>query len=235
MRRIVVKKTLLLSLLLIFTFSLYAQETVRIAAYNVKQFPNVSNSNTIASNLKIVLNQIKPTILLAVELDGSDAVNQLLSNVLTQKYKASEEVKIYWGTGNECAVFYLDSLLTYLGSKMIPSDPRPIAEFKFVHKTTRDTLIIFGVHLKANTPTGDNSPNIIRRANSVDPLRSRTTQLNGNTNYIIAGDFNILTSTELAFQKLLDKSSPGYVYDPQDAVGYWANNSIFSYTHLFSQ
>lgn len=217
--------------MLVFTFSLYGQETVRIATYNLKQYPR---ANSAASYIKIVMDQIKPTIFLAVELDGTDAVDQLLVNVLTPKYKASTEVNIYWGTGNECAVFYIDSLLTYLGSNMIPADPRPFAEFKFVHKITRDTLIIFGVHLKANTTTGDNSVNITRRANSVNILRYRTSQFNGDTNFIVAGDFNILTSTELGFQRLLDQSYPGYVYDPQDAVGNWANNSSFAYTHTYS-
>ena len=124
----VVKRKLLLSLLLACTLSLYGQETVRIATYNLKQYPR---ANSAASYIKIVMDQIKPTILLAVELDGSDAVNQLLSNVLTPKYQASKEVNITWGTGNECAVFYIDSLLTYLGSSMIAADTRPIAEFKF--------------------------------------------------------------------------------------------------------
>ncbi len=228
------KKKLLPPLFLILTFSLYGQETVRIAAYNVKQFPNVSNSSSVAGYLKIVLDQIKPTILLAVELDGTTAVQRVLTDVLTPKYKASTEVNIYWGTGNECAVFYIDSLITYLGSSMITSDPRPFAEFKFVHKITKDTLIVFGVHLKANVTSGDNSPNITRRANSVTTLRSRTAQLKEKTNFIVAGDFNILTSTELAFQKLLDQTTPGYVYDPQDAVGYWANNSAFANTHTYS-
>lgn len=229
--RAVVKRKLLLLHMLVFTFSLYGQETVRIATYNLKQYPR---ANSAASYIKIVMDQIKPTIFLAVELDGTDAVDQLLVNVLTPKYKASTEVNIYWGTGNECAVFYIDSLLTYLGSNMIPADPRPFAEFKFVHKITRDTLIIFGVHLKANTTTGDNSVNITRRANSVNILRYRTSQFNGDTNFIVAGDFNILTSTELGFQRLLDQSYPGYVYDPQDAVGNWANNSSFAYTHTYS-
>ena len=172
----VVKRKLLLSLLLACTLSLYGQETVRIATYNLKQYPR---ANSAASYIKIVMDQIKPTILLAVELDGSDAVNQLLSNVLTPKYQASKEVNITWGTGNECAVFYIDSLLTYLGSSMIAADTRPIAEFKFVHKITKDTLIIFGVHLKAYPQE------TARRLSAVNSLRNRTLKLLPTANYIV--------------------------------------------------
>ena len=223
--RMAVKRKWLLSLMLIITLSLHGQERVRIAAYNVKQFPNANNA---ANYLKIVLNLIKPTILLTTELDGTDAVQQFLNNVLSTKYRASMEVNIYWGTGNECAVFYIDSLLTYLGSSTISAVPRPFAEFKFVHKITKDTLIIFGAHLKAYPEE------TVNRLNAVNILRNRTMQLRATTNYMVAGDFNIFTSTEPAFQKLLDQSSPGYFYDPQNAVGSWTDNPSFAHTHTYS-
>lgn len=214
MIRIVVKKKLLLSFLLTITFTLYGQETVRIASYNVKQFPSSSESN-----LKIVLNQIKPTILMATELDGATPVQRFLNNVLSPKYKASTEVTIKWGTGNECAVFYIDSLLTYLGSTMISAIPRPFAEFKFVHKITKDTLIVFGAHLKAYPEE------TASRLTAVNVLRNRTIQLKETANYIVVGDFNIFTSSEPAFQKLLDQSTPGYFFDMLNVIGNWNKNS----------
>jgi len=214
MIRIVVKRKLLLPILLIFTFSLYGQETVRIASYNVKQFPSASESN-----LKIVLNQIKPTILMVTELDGTTPVQRFLSNVLTPKYKASTEVTIKWGTGNECAVFYIDSLITYLGSNMISAVPRPFAEFKFVHKITKDTLIVFGAHLKAYPEE------TASRLTAVNVLRNRTSQFKLTANYMVVGDFNIFTSTEPAFQKLLDQSSNGYFIDMLNVTGSWNKNS----------
>jgi len=190
--------------------------------YNVKQFPA---NNNVPNDLRVIVNQIKPTILLITELDGSTAVTQFLNGVLTQKYKASLDVNISWGNGNECAVFYLDSLIIYLGSKMIPAETRPIAEFKFVHKFyPNDTLIVFGVHLKANTITGDNSLNIAKRAKAIDSLRSRTTRLDGIINYMVVGDFNILTSTELAMTKLTDTSKPGYFIDMLNVSGNWNRN-----------
>ncbi|MFA7228906.1 MAG: T9SS type A sorting domain-containing protein [Melioribacteraceae bacterium] len=221
----------ILTLLLIYTLSLYGQESVRVAAYNVKQYPSVPNADGIAGSLKIVLNKINPTILMATELDGSygeNAVIKFRDNVLSSKYKASTEVNITWGYGNECAVFYIDSLLTYLGSNMIPADTRPIAEFRFVHKFTNDTLIVFGVHLKAKPEE------TARRLSAVNSLRNRTALLKPWENYLVVGDFNIFTSAEPAFQKLLDQSSGGYFYDPQNATGNWTDNPSFAHTHTYS-
>ena len=222
------KRKLILFLVIIVNTVFYGQEIVRIASYNVKQYPN-NNSHT--NELKTVIGQINPDVLMLTELDGNTAVQQVLTNVLTAKYKASTEVSIYWGTGNECAVFYKDSLFTYLGSTMIPADTRPIAWFKLVHKITKDTLMIFGVHLKANT-SGPTDP--IKRSNEVDSLRKKTRLLSVKSNYIVLGDFNILTSSEAAFQKLLDQSTAGYFYDPLNSIGNWANNSAFAAVHTES-
>lgn len=222
------KRKIILFLLIITHTVFYGQEIVRIASYNVKQFPG---SNSHAAEFKTVINEIKPDILMLTELDGSGAVQSVLSNVLTSKYKASTEVSILWGNGNECAVFYRDSLFTYLGSTMITATTRPIAQFKLVHKITLDTLIIFGVHLKANT---SGPSDLTKRASAVDSLRKKTRTLSSKSNFVVLGDFNILTSSEPAFQKLLDQTLPGYVYDPLNSVGDWANNSAFAAVHTES-
>jgi len=215
-------KTLLYLLL---SCSLFAQEHIRIAGYNVKQFP--ANNNR-ASDFSRILKEFNPTILLTVELDGVDAVHQLLNNCLDSRYKASTEVTIKWGTGNECAVFYLDSVVTYLGHSLIAADTRPIGEFKFVNKSSNDTFYVFGVHLKAFPEE------TTRRLSAVNSLRNRTFRLKPTDNYLVLGDFNIFTSTEPAFQRLLDKNSSGFFIDMLDLNGSWNNNSLFASAATYS-
>jgi hypothetical protein len=220
------KKRILLLLLLVSFLPLCGQEKIRIASYNIDRYSNVTarnnngfyNTDSVTKSLKTILAQIKPAILMATELNGNDAVQKLLNGALPNGYKASSEINITWGYGNECAVFYVDSLLTYLGSNMIQADTRPIAEFKFAHKFTPDTLIVFGVHLKAYPEE------TTRRLNAVNSLRNRTAQLKSGANYIVAGDFNIFSSAEPAFQRLLDSSSPGFFIDMLNINGSWNNN-----------
>ena len=212
-------------LIIFITCSLFAQEQIRIAGYNVKRYPANNNHGT---DINKVLKSIKPTILLTVELDGKDAVQQLLANALDSKYKASTEVSITWGTGNECAVFYLDSVVTYLGSSMISADTRPIGEFKFVTKTTNDTFYVFGVHLKAYPEE------TTRRLNSVNSLRNRTVKLKPTDNYVVVGDFNIFTSTEPGFQRLIDQTSSGYFIDMLNLNGSWNSNPAFASASTYS-
>lgn len=215
-------KTLLYLLL---SCSLFAQEQIRIVGYNVKQYP--ANNNR-SSDFNRIIKAVSPTILLTVELDGTDAVQQLLSNVLDSRYKASTEVTIKWGTGNECAIFYLDSVVTYLGHNLIAADTRPIGEFKFVYKSTNDTFYVFGVHLKAFPEE------TTRRLSAVNSLRNRTFRLKPTDNYLVLGDFNIFTSTEPAFQRLLDRSISGFFIDMLDLNGSWNNNSLFASAATYS-
>jgi hypothetical protein len=67
----------------------------------------------------------------------------------------------------------------------------------------------------------------------VDSLRKVTDQLSPGSNFLVLGDFNIYDSDELAFQKLLDQSQPGYVIDALNLVGEWHNN--FSFRHFHTQ
>lgn len=204
---------------------LFAQGQIRIAGYNVKQFP--ANNNR-ASDFKKILKAVNPTILLTVELDGKDAVQQLLSNCLDSRYKASTEVNITWGTGNECAVFYMDSVVTYLGYNLINADTRPIGEFKFVNKSSSDTFYVFGVHLKAYPDE------TARRLNAVNSLRNRTLRLKSTDNYLVLGDFNIFSSAEPAFQRLLDQSTSGYFIDMLNLNGSWNGNAAFAAACTYS-
>lgn len=212
-------------LYLLLSCSLFAQEQIRIVGYNVKQYP--ANNNR-SSDFNRILKAVNPTILLTVELDGTDAVQQLLSNGLDSRYKASTEVNIKWGTGNECAVFYLDSVVTYLGHSLIAADTRPIGEFKFVNKSSNDTFYVFGVHLKAFPEETS------RRLSAVNSLRNRTFRLKPTDNYLVLGDFNIFTSAEPAFQRLLDRSFSGFFVDMLDLNGSWNNNPLFASAATYS-
>jgi hypothetical protein len=68
----------------------------------------------------------------------------------------------------------------------------------------------------------------------VNSLREVTDRLQSDANYIVLGDFNIYTSNEPAFQRLLDQSAAGYFLDPLNAPGDWNNNPNFAYLHTQS-
>jgi len=218
----VVKRKLLLPLLLILNIALFGQHQIRLMSYNLENYPNGHDTD-----FKKIVAQINPDALVVVEMMSQNGVNQFLSNSLSTEYSAATVTILSYDSGgnaNDCGFFYKSNILTLIEYRAIPAMTRVISEFKLVHNITKDTLIIFGVHLKAYPE----SENQTKRLSTVNTLRTITLQLKPTENYLIAGDFNIFTSTEPAFQKLTDNTSSGYFIDMLNVNGSWNNDIQFS-------
>ena len=209
----------------------FPQSQHTIMTYNLL---NYTLSDTAAKNpyLRTILSNIQPDILIVEEIDlnFSACATGLLNNVLNKissGYAAGTTVN---GPDLDNAIFYKTSLFTFLSNTPISTSLRNINEFKLRHNLSGDTLRIYAVHLKAS----DTSSDSLQRAAEVDSLRKRTDALPSNSNYIVLGDFNIYDSGELAFQKLLNQTNPGYFIDPLNLVGHWNNNSSFRFCHTQS-
>jgi endonuclease/exonuclease/phosphatase family metal-dependent hydrolase len=234
-----VKNKFLLSLVFLLNTLLYAQTNVRVMSYNLLNYPNARSNTVSISSIepyyKKIINYVNPDVLIVVEMLTQDGVTSFQKNVLGNDYAAAPVEVTGNGSGeNDCAMFYKASEFEHINTTQLSTLTRNICEFTIVHQETNDTLIVYGVHLKANTTSGDNTQNLVRRAAEVDSLRKKTKQLGRHANYIVAGDFNILNGNETAFIKLLDSSSPGYLYDPLQSFGEWNDNSAFANTHSYS-
>jgi len=209
--------------LFIFSVTNYGQEKARIMTYNILNYPDLYTSRN--QRFKTTLDYVRPDILVCQEMTSQYAVNLFLSNVLNNKYKAATFID---GYDTDNALFYKDSLFEFISNVPIDTDLRDISQFTLRHKITNDTLLIYSVHLKANSGQEQ-----VRLA-EVSKLRAVTDKLPVNKNYIVLGDFNTYTSSEPAFLKLLDKTTTGYFIDPINAVGNWNNNSAFKSIHTQS-
>lgn len=220
------KKNILV-LFLLFCSLLVAQQNVRVMSYNIHNYPNGQDAN-----IKKIINTINPDALVIVEMLSQSGVNQFLSSSLSIDYKtASVTIRSSdsnGNNGNDCAFYYKSSVLTLIETQAIPARTRVISKFKLVHNTTKDTLIVLGVHLKANDYTSDNVLNAQKRTEAVTTMMNETKNYNSKTNYLLCGDFNIFSSNESAFQKMVDKSQPGYFIDMMNANGNWSDNPSFA-------
>ncbi|KAF0151861.1 MAG: endonuclease/exonuclease/phosphatase [Ignavibacteria bacterium] len=228
-------------LIFLFSCSLFAQEQIRVMGYNLLNYPNNrsgTNITAIEPFYKKIINTINPDALVVVEMVQQAGVNQFLTNVLGNDYSAAtvtiKGTNSSGDDGNNCAFYYKPSKLTLIESKEIPARTRVISSFKVVHNTTKDTLIILGVHLKANVFNSDNVLNQEKRTDAVISLRNETVKYRANANFLVCGDFNIFSSNEKAFQKLIDKSTSGYAIDMLNVTGNWSANPTFSSVSTYS-
>lgn len=221
----IIKYTLIC--VLIFTAHSEAQEQVRIMSYNFLKYPD--NATTRNEHLTEVIAAVDPDVLVCQEIRSSSGVSQILSDVLPSGYKAGTFLD---GNGSDTdnAIFYKDSLIEFIDHEQFVADPRKISVFRIKNRFTPDTLVIFGVHLKAS----QGSDNEARREDSAIRIRFLTNKLSDNSYFITLGDFNIYKSSEPAFQTLIDQSTRNYFVDPLDANGTWNNNSNFRSIHTQS-
>lgn len=204
----------LLIIILLSIFNVNAQSTHTIMSYNLLNYPGIDT--TIRNpHFRTVFSSIQPDILVVQELQSIAGVNGFLNNVLNISSSGYSAGLFVDGFDSDRAIFYKGEHFTFISNTPIKTALRDINEFKVLHKLTQDTLRIYAVHLKASSGT-DNEQ---KRLAEVTELRKVTDLLPANANFIVLGDFNIYSSYEPAFIKLLDKSTSGYFIDPLNLTG----------------
>lgn len=220
-------KIIVLSLF-VSSMSANAQQQMKIMTYNLLNYPG---TDTAVRNpyFRTIISSVNPDILVVCEITSQTGVNSFLSNVMNSgsvQYSAGTFIN---GFDTDNAIFYKTSKINFISNTPILTEVRNISEFKITDKTYQDTLRIYTVHLKANA--ADSSV----RSGEVDSLRKKTNLLPYGSNFIVAGDFNIYSSNESAYQKLL-KDNPaddGNFLDPLILTGVW-NRASYAPFHTQS-
>lgn len=210
------------------TKSIFAQVIHKLMTYNILNYPG-SDSNIRNSYFLTTLSAANPDILVVQEMTSEAGVNEFLNNVLKNVDTNFTAGIFINGPDSDNAIYYKSNYFTFIGNRAYSTTLRDINEFKLAHKNYNDTLIIYSVHLKASS----GSSNENQRLAEVNVLRNVTDLLPTNTNYIVLGDFNIYSSNEPAYQKLLNQSTSGYFIDVINLTGTW-NNSEYALYHTQS-
>jgi len=210
--------------------SISAQQQIKIMTYNLLNY-NGLDTTTRNPYFRTVLSSVNPDILVVEEITTQTQVNNFRTRILNsfgETYSAGTFI-FNPSPGTNNALYFKSSKVSFISNTAIKTELRDINEFKVKSTVTGDTLIIYAVHLKANSDTAAE----LQRAREVDSLRKVTNLLHSKTNFIVLGDFNIYKSTEPAYQKLLNQSNSGYFIDPFTLTGIW-NSSAYKQYHTQS-
>lgn len=203
-----------------------SQSQHTIMTYNLLNYP-FTDTTSRNPHFRTIFENIQPDILIVQEIVSQASVDSFLSKVLNKSSSGYAAGTFINGPDLDRAIYYKSSFFTFISNTPISTSLRDINEFKLAHNLTGDTLRIFAVHLKANVEDS------LQRAAEIDSLRKKTNALPPNSNFIVLGDFNIYSSNELAYQKLINQSQPGYFVDPFNLTGTW-NNGLYSSYHTQS-
>lgn len=216
----------LLLISLIFSLSAKSQQPFSVMAYNLLFF-NETSTNRIPY-FKTIIDSMSPDILVVEEMVSDIAFQVFYSGVMDSTYSSGTFIA---ESGLNSGIFYKESVFSFVSNIPIPTQVRSINKFTLVHNFTGDTLIIFGVHLKSST----GNSNETERAAEVDSLRKVTNKLAAGKFFIVCGDFNLYSSYEPAYIKLMENDSitHGHFIDPLNMPGVW-NDDIYAPYHTQS-
>lgn len=229
------------------TSALKAQDTIRQMHYNLMQYSTYPYGDCTSTNnsldkkdslLKIILNHANPDIITVNEITNTQAhVDRILQNVLNTEgvnyWKSGQLTSLSGGTLANM-IYYDSRKLTMHSYYIVQTSVRDINIYKMYFNTPQladgDTIFYIPIiaHLKAGTSDTE------ERLTMIQSLMSRLNNWGISDNYVLSGDFNIYTSSEPAYQQLLNYSNSAVrFYDPIDTPGDW--NNSYSYRHVHTQ
>lgn len=237
-KKYTLKKILILSLTVL-SFSIYAQDTLRVLSYNLLFFPNGEdfcggdniNIPNREDSLKVILQYVNPDIFGVCELQNEAAANLILNQSLNvdgiTHYQSATFTNIFGDL--QTHLFYNGDKLNLVQQDVVEVSSRDIDYYKLQYVNTSAYLHTFVLHLKA----GD----------FADDRQTRQQQCQGLMQYIndncagepvlVMGDFNFYYATEEGFQKLVeDDTNP--LFDPINELGNWSENYAYKNVHTQS-
>lgn len=229
MRRIIV------IVLLSFCFQVKGQDTITVMSYNILNYPasNLSKADT----LKPIIQYIKPDIFMITELTSSSGATTILNdalNVGTINYY--QKATYFNGPDTDNMLYYNADKLVLYSQYEISTTLRNISEYVLYYDEPNitaqsDTVFIhcYMAHLKASTGAANEQ----QRNQEAVTLKNYLDSKSNLENVIVGGDFNLYTSTEAAYNTILNGGNVTLL-DPINTPGAWNNNSSFANVHTQS-
>jgi hypothetical protein len=223
---------------LFLSLSLTAQETINTMFYNLLDFPEASPGGR-SEILRNIFSDYEPDIFMVCELQseaGADEILNITLNYNETTYSRSEFVANQSGGGDlQQLIFFKTNKFSLESSEVITTNVRDINKYVLklntVDQQTDPILIhIYVTHLKSSQ--GSSNQNL--RLDMVSEFTADLESLDPSSFVIFAGDFNLYTSSEPAYQKLLDNTNAITMVDPIDTPGSWHDNDTYQDIHTQS-
>jgi len=203
-----------------------AQDTMKVMSYNLLNYSG--NNTTKDPYFRKTIDYTQPDILAVCEILSQNAVNSFLNNVMNFNNPGKYSAGIFIdGPDTDNAIFYDNSIFQFISNTVIPTQLRNINMFTLLHINSNDTIKIFDVHLKASNTTDDQQ----KRLAEVNLMRNVTNTFRIGEEFMVLGDFNIYSSNEPAYQRLLEPevNTDGQFVDMFNLSGSWNQASYAPY------
>lgn len=207
-------------------------DTLRIATYNILNYPGTTSAIR-NPEFRKVIHTLSPDLLVVQELVSAAGQSEFLADVLNAYTPGLYAAAPFNdGPDSDNGLFYKVGRWEFVSTNYLPTALRDIAEYVVRPINSTQHLYIYSVHLKASS----GSTNEQARLQEATILRNHLDSLPAGSSFLIMGDFNIYSSSEPAFQKLVSAgvTPSGQAFDPLNLVGTWNANPAFASYHTQS-
>ncbi|WP_104736031.1 T9SS type A sorting domain-containing protein [Hanstruepera ponticola] len=222
---------------------LFAQETFNVMFYNLLNFPLEDAVPNRLQYLETILDDYQPDVFMVCELNNESGANSILNLIQNSINPNFEKANFTLNSSDDTIGNQndLQNLLYYDSSKFILESQNIVTtifrdfnhyrlKLNTINQDTEPIFIDFIVcHLKASS--GEENQEL--RLEMVEDLIIYLENFPVDSNVILAGDFNVYTSSEPAFQRLIDNINNIVFIDPANQIGSWHNNT--NYIDVFTQ
>jgi len=229
-------KNIVVVVCLFVSATLLGQTTINTMFYNILDFPVAPPENR-AELLQSILDQYEPDLLLVCELTSEEGANSILNTSLARSDQRYKKANFISNQSNPAVdlqqmAFYNAQKLRLTNQQVITTHLRDINHYTFVLNTTDSEttpiyLDAFVTHLKSS----EGASNEQQRYEMVQDFTSTLLSIPSDHHVIFAGDLNLYSDQEPAYQELLDPTNAVVLKDPIAAPGAWHNNVTHQEIH----
>ena len=228
------RKILFLCLLCLGLQQNIAQENIKTMFYNLLNFPELSLDRL--DELEIIISDYQPDLFMVCELNDAFGAGLILTRL--QMINPNYAQATYFNNTSDDAgndsnllqnlIYYDSSKFILEGQDIIPTTLRDFNRYTLklntVNQATNPIRVeVFVTHLKA----GNSPEDELRRFLMVEEFTDYLSTIDADSKVLFAGDLNLYTSNDIAFQKLTDPTNAITLVDPVNRLGDWHTNSAF--------
>lgn len=210
---------------------------LRVVTWNLWQYPG-SHLATRQPLFRTVIQALDPDVLVAQEIFTQAGADSFRNNVLNVVQPGAWRDTTNSILTTESVIFYKPAKvsLTFVSS-LATSGPRDVLFARVTpvgYTNLSATFRIYSVHFKAGNPSSSPSDSTTRRLEATD-LRNSLNLAPANTNFLVAGDYNLYGAYEGAYLRLTESQADndGQCRDPLTLTGNW--HTVPAYSPYYTQ
>lgn len=238
------RRALAAAMLMMSALSTGAMAQLRVVAWNVTNYPGSYGFRTAAIQTAVYGEfegrSLAPDVIITQEFLSQAGVNGFLSALNAAPGSPGDWAAAPFvdGPDTDSAFFYRTGKVEYLGLTVVsvggvaPNHPRNVQRYDvrpIGYASDGATLACYSTHMKAGNTSSDQQ----RRLLEAQIIRADAQGLPAGWNFLLGGDFNIPTSSQSAYQFLINSQAinDGRFFDPINTPGSWQNNVNFRFVH----